>query len=235
MRHQRARITSVNQSVPRAVSLPTKRRLCLCGMSPQVNLTAIIWGEFGTRPWWLALLACGGAYWPLPLEPSAMTSRHLHYCGHAMQMQCKHPNIQKCKHPNIQTSKQPNIQKCKHPNIQTSKHPNIQKCKHPNIQTSKNANIQTSKPPNIQTSKNANIQTSKNANIQTSKHPKMQTSKHPNIQTSKHANIQKCKHPNSRPAESAIGANSAVCCCHLSCRERPHSTALAFATTASFR
>ena len=31
---------------------------------------------------WLALLACGGAYWPLALEPSAMTSRHLHYCGH---------------------------------------------------------------------------------------------------------------------------------------------------------
>ena len=28
----------------------------------------------GTRPWWLALLACGGAYWPLALEP-AMTSR----------------------------------------------------------------------------------------------------------------------------------------------------------------
>ena len=36
----------------------------------------------GTRPWWLALLACGGAYWPLALEPSAMTSRHPHYCGH---------------------------------------------------------------------------------------------------------------------------------------------------------
>ena len=27
----------------------------------------------GTRQWWLALLACGGAYWPLALEPSAMT------------------------------------------------------------------------------------------------------------------------------------------------------------------
>ena len=36
---------------------------------------------FGTRPWWLALLACGGAYWPLALEPSAMTSGHPHYCG----------------------------------------------------------------------------------------------------------------------------------------------------------
>ena len=36
---------------------------------------------FGTRPWWLALLACGGAYWPLALEPSAMTSRYPHYCG----------------------------------------------------------------------------------------------------------------------------------------------------------
>ena len=25
-----------------------------------------VWGrgEVGTRPWWLALLACGGAYWP---------------------------------------------------------------------------------------------------------------------------------------------------------------------------
>ena len=40
------------------------------------------WGGFGTRPWWLALLACGGAYWPLALERSAMTSRHPYYCGH---------------------------------------------------------------------------------------------------------------------------------------------------------
>ena len=42
------------------------------------------WGGegVGTRPWWLALLACGGAYWPLALEPSAMTSRHPYYCGH---------------------------------------------------------------------------------------------------------------------------------------------------------
>ena len=39
-------------------------------------------GGVGTRPWWLALLACGGAYWPLAPEPSAMTSRHPHYCGH---------------------------------------------------------------------------------------------------------------------------------------------------------
>ena len=39
-------------------------------------------GKAGTRPWWLALLDCGGAYWPLALEPSAMTSRHPHYCGH---------------------------------------------------------------------------------------------------------------------------------------------------------
>ena len=31
-------------------------------------------GGVGTRPWWLALLACGGAYWPLTFEPSAMTS-----------------------------------------------------------------------------------------------------------------------------------------------------------------
>ena len=36
-------------------------------------------GGVGTRPWWLALLACGGAYWPPAFEPSAMTSR---YCGH---------------------------------------------------------------------------------------------------------------------------------------------------------
>ena len=39
-------------------------------------------GGFGTKPWWLALLAFGGAYWPLALEPSAVTSRHPHYCGH---------------------------------------------------------------------------------------------------------------------------------------------------------
>ena len=32
--------------------------------------------------WGLALLACGGAYWPLACEPSAMTSRHPYYCGH---------------------------------------------------------------------------------------------------------------------------------------------------------
>ena len=38
-------------------------------------------GGVGTRPWWLALLACGGAYWPLAFEPSAMTSRHPYYCG----------------------------------------------------------------------------------------------------------------------------------------------------------
>ena len=46
-------------------------------------------GGFGTRPWWLALLACGGAYWPLALEPSAMTSRHPYYCGHPYF--CGHP------------------------------------------------------------------------------------------------------------------------------------------------
>ena len=39
-------------------------------------------GGVGTRPWWLALLACGGTYWPLALEPCAMTSKHPHYCGH---------------------------------------------------------------------------------------------------------------------------------------------------------
>ena len=39
-------------------------------------------GEVCTRPWGSALLACGGAYWPLAFKPSAMTSRHPHYCGH---------------------------------------------------------------------------------------------------------------------------------------------------------
>ena len=39
-------------------------------------------GGVGTRPWWLALLACGGAYWPLTCEPSAMPSRHPHCRGH---------------------------------------------------------------------------------------------------------------------------------------------------------
>ena len=39
-------------------------------------------GGVGTRPWWLALLACGGAYCPLALEPSATTSGHPYYCGH---------------------------------------------------------------------------------------------------------------------------------------------------------
>ena len=33
-------------------------------------------GGGGTRPWWLALLACGGAFWPLAFEPSAMTTGH---------------------------------------------------------------------------------------------------------------------------------------------------------------
>ena len=40
-----------------------------------VRSTLLGGGGVGTRPWWLALLACGGAYWPLTLEPSAMTSR----------------------------------------------------------------------------------------------------------------------------------------------------------------
>ena len=46
-------------------------------------------GGVGTRPWWFALLACGGAYWPLALEPSAMTSRHPYYCRHPHC--CGHP------------------------------------------------------------------------------------------------------------------------------------------------
>ena len=63
-----------------------------CGRAPVLvpHCTAGRWpksacgggGGVGTRPWWLALLACGGAYWPLALEPSAMTTRHPHYCGH---------------------------------------------------------------------------------------------------------------------------------------------------------
>ena len=28
------------------------------------------------------MLACGGAYWPMAFEPSAMTSKPPHYCGH---------------------------------------------------------------------------------------------------------------------------------------------------------
>ena len=38
------------------------------------------WG-FGTRPWRLALVACGSAYWPLTLEPSAMTRGGGGYIG----------------------------------------------------------------------------------------------------------------------------------------------------------
>ena len=28
-----------------------------------LEIAAIRWGGFGTRPWWLALLACGGAFY----------------------------------------------------------------------------------------------------------------------------------------------------------------------------
>ena len=52
-------------------------------------------GGVGTRPWWLALLACGSAYWPLAFEPSAMTSGHPHYCGHPHF--CGH--LHYCGHP----------------------------------------------------------------------------------------------------------------------------------------
>ena len=54
------------------------------GFSGRVNLA--FWGG-GLAPGlggWL----CGGAYWPLALEPSAMTSRHPHYCGHLHY--CRH-------------------------------------------------------------------------------------------------------------------------------------------------
>ena len=43
----------------------------------------------GTKLWWLALLACGGAYWPLAFEPSAMTSRHPYYYGGGSCMRAK--------------------------------------------------------------------------------------------------------------------------------------------------
>ena len=56
---------------------------CLCPVHRRiVTLCCVLGGGgVGTRPWWLALLACGGAYWPLTLEPSAMTSRHPYFFG----------------------------------------------------------------------------------------------------------------------------------------------------------
>ena len=64
------------QRCKRAVAIPVWYALqgSVCSASDS--------GGVGTRPWWLALLACGGAYWPLALEPSAMTSRHPHCRGH---------------------------------------------------------------------------------------------------------------------------------------------------------
>ena len=42
-----------------------------CSQLPLVSFRP--WGGgVGTRPWWLALLACGAAYWPFSLEPSAL-------------------------------------------------------------------------------------------------------------------------------------------------------------------
>ena len=66
---------------------PLPRQFSFCALYclplvPTCNGPAFLRGGFGTRPRWLALLACGGAYWPLALEPSAMTSRHPYYCGH---------------------------------------------------------------------------------------------------------------------------------------------------------
>ena len=74
-------------AVPRAACCA----LCACYVMPMhphlLALPALCVGRggggFGTRPWWLALLACGGAYWPLAFEPSAMTSTHPYYCGHS--------------------------------------------------------------------------------------------------------------------------------------------------------
>ena len=34
-------------------------------------------GGVGTRPWWLVLLACGGAYWPLSGMLNLMTIPHV--------------------------------------------------------------------------------------------------------------------------------------------------------------
>ena len=42
--------------------LPQRPGVCVC----------VLGGRFGTRPWWLALLACGGAYWPLVLKSSVL-------------------------------------------------------------------------------------------------------------------------------------------------------------------
>ena len=57
--------------------------------TPQLSVKTCRGGGVGTRPWWLALLACGGAYWPLAFEPSALTSRHPYYCRHPHC--CGHP------------------------------------------------------------------------------------------------------------------------------------------------
>ena len=61
----------------------------LCPRLAEAWIQLVGGGGVGTRPWWLALLTCGGAYWPLALEPSAMTSWHLYYCGHPHC--CGHP------------------------------------------------------------------------------------------------------------------------------------------------
>ena len=62
--------------VPKVAHL--NNSVCKCHVFPLRNLGPgrAGGGWVGTRPWWLALVGCGGAYWPLALEPSAMTSRH---------------------------------------------------------------------------------------------------------------------------------------------------------------
>ena len=53
--------------------LPLGPKVCVPKMAlPDSNgefrfcpLWSVEGGGVGTRPWWLALLACGGAYWPL--------------------------------------------------------------------------------------------------------------------------------------------------------------------------
>ena len=66
--------------VPFGGSAAVPRQCAMCAVAGPVGEGR--GGGVGTRPWWLALLACGGAYWPLAFEPSAMTSGHPYYCGH---------------------------------------------------------------------------------------------------------------------------------------------------------
>ena len=71
------------QIVVRLVDLQNLKAVRRCGLTYKyMCASGGGGGGVGTRPWWLALLACGSAYQPLAFEPSAMTSRRPHYCGH---------------------------------------------------------------------------------------------------------------------------------------------------------